>query len=230
MKIKIQNLHKSYFKNETEIRVLRGIDAEIKSGDFISLTGPSGAGKSTLLHVLGTLDDPTEGSIHYDGNLANHRDGQWISNFRNDKVGFIFQFHHLLPEMTALENVMLPLLIRRMGWQEAQVSASKWLSDVGLSDRLEHKPTELSGGEQQRVALARAMVGNPSLLLADEPTGNLDEATGDLVFNLIRDLSQKSGITVVFVTHHTGLASRAPINWQLEEGTLMDPRVREEDR
>lgn len=220
MKIRIQNLHKSYFKNDSEIHVLRGIDAEIESGDFISLTGPSGAGKSTLLHVLGTLDDPTQGAIYYNGAQANHRDGHWISQFRNDQVGFIFQFHHLLPEMTALENVMLPLLIRRHSWKDARNSASQWLTDVGLADRLEHKPTELSGGEQQRVALARAMVGNPSLLLADEPTGNLDEATGDVVFNLIRDLSLKSGITVVFVTHHTGLAARAPKHWQLKDGQL----------
>lgn len=219
MQISISNLHKSYFKNGSEIKVLQGIDLEVASGEFISLTGASGVGKSTLLQVLGTLDSPTSGEVQYDGTKASES-SEASAYFRNKNIGFVFQFHHLLPEMTALENTMMPLLIRRCPWAEARELASNMLRQVGLSERLTHKPSELSGGEQQRVALARALINEPKLLLADEPTGNLDEETGEAIFSLIQNLCAKRGVTVLFVTHHTGLASRAQRHLNLVSGKL----------
>jgi lipoprotein-releasing system ATP-binding protein len=203
MKIQIQSLFKSYFLDSKEVRVLKGLDLTVESGTMLSITGPSGVGKSTLLHILGTLDSPTSGQVLFNGQDIFAKSAAQISEFRNKQIGFVFQFHHLLPEFTALENAALPLMMR--GDKNAEIEATKWLERVGLSGRLHHKPGELSGGEQQRVALARALVSKPSLLLADEPTGNLDEATGSDIVDLIRELNRELGMTVLMVTHNPRL-------------------------
>ena len=205
MKIQVQSLCKSYFLESKEVRVLKNLDLTVESGAFLSITGPSGVGKSTLLHVLGTLDVPTSGKILLGEDDIFWKTATQIAEFRNSKIGFVFQFHHLLPEFTALENVQMPLMMR--GDSRASLQAKKWLERVGLIERLHHKPGELSGGEQQRVALARALVTQPSLLLADEPTGNLDEATGLAIVELIRELNVELGMTVLMVTHNPRLVS-----------------------
>lgn len=202
MNIDIRNLKKSYYLHGQEIPVLKGISLQITQGDSLSLTGPSGVGKSTFLHVIGTLDGPSAGTITYDNQLMHDFTDAQIAHFRNQNVGFVFQFHHLMSEFTALENVSMPLLMRRMGKKEAQEKARSVLSFVGLSHRVHHKPGELSGGEQQRVALARALVHDPLLLLADEPTGNLDEKTGQEIVDLILTYNQKYKTTVLLVTHN----------------------------
>ncbi len=203
MKIQVQNLLKSYFLESKEVRVLTGLDLTVESGSMLSITGPSGVGKSTLLHILGTLDSPTSGHVLLDGQDIFTKTASQIAEFRNHQIGFVFQFHHLLPEFTALENVQMPLMMR--GDKQAGREAQKWLDRVGLSERFNHKPGELSGGEQQRVALARALVTKPNLLLADEPTGNLDETTGLAIVNLIRELNRELGMTVLMVTHNPRL-------------------------
>jgi len=207
MNIQIQNLSKSYYLDKNIIQVLKNINLNINSGDLISMTGPSGAGKSTFLHVLGTLDTPTSGSISYDGLLLQNCSDTQIATFRNLNIGYVFQFHHLMSEFTALENVMMPLLVRRVDDQKARAKAQEVLSFVGLAKRLDHKPGELSGGEQQRVALARALAHDPQLLLADEPTGNLDEKTGEVIVNLILDYNRRFGVTVLLVTHNKKISS-----------------------
>lgn len=202
MNIDIRNLSKSYYLNGKEIPVLRDISFTIAKGDLISLTGPSGVGKSTFLHVIGTLDAPTKGSIVYDNcNVQTWADAK-IAAFRNKHIGYVFQFHHLISEFSAVENVMMPLLMRRMKPTTAKAKAKEVLSFVGLGHRIEHKPGELSGGEQQRVALARALAHDPTLLLADEPTGNLDEKTGREIVDLILSYNQTHGVTVMLVTHN----------------------------
>lgn len=206
--IEIKNLSKSYFLNNKEIPVLKNISLSIKSSEMISITGTSGVGKSTFLHVLGTLDAPTSGSITYDSqNILNKPEAQ-IADFRNKNIGYVFQFHHLLSEFTALENVMMPLLMARLSSQKAKILAQEVLSFTGLSHRFDHKPGELSGGEQQRVALARALVAKPKILLADEPTGNLDETTGEEIIDLIQSYNNKFGLTVVLVTHNQKVSDK----------------------
>lgn len=207
MKIEVQALKKSYFLGGHEVPVLRGIDFTLASGEMATLTGTSGVGKSTLLHLLGTLDTPSGGKVFLDGHDVFADAPAEMARFRNQNIGFVFQFHHLLPEFSALENVMMPLLIRRESEAVATRAAREWLSLVGLAERTAHKPGELSGGEQQRVALARALVGNPRLLLADEPTGNLDENTGAGIFEVMQQLNRERGITVLLVTHNPRLAS-----------------------
>lgn len=202
MNIEIRNLSKSYFLSGKEIPVLKEISCAISRGDLISLTGPSGVGKSTFLHVVGTLDAPTSGEIFFDGSQVHRYPDAKIAAFRNQHIGYVFQFHHLMAEFTAQENVTMPLLMRRMKPALARKKAEKVLSFVGLLHRIDHKPGELSGGEQQRVALARALAHEPTLLLADEPTGNLDEKTGDEIVDLIRRYNRDFGITVVLVTHN----------------------------
>ncbi len=203
MNIEVKNLSKSYYLDNKIISVLKNINLYINSGDLISLTGPSGAGKSTFLHLLGTLDTPSSGDIIYNNkyNIHNLSDTQ-IADFRNINIGYVFQFHHLMSEFSALENIMMPLLMRRLTKVKAYDKAKEVLSFVGLADRGEHKPGELSGGEQQRIALARALAQDPTVLLADEPTGNLDEKTGENIINLILDYNQRFGVTVVLVTHN----------------------------
>jgi lipoprotein-releasing system ATP-binding protein len=202
------------------VEVLRGLDLDIAPGEMVALTGPSGSGKSTFLNVIGALDHPTAGQVRFEGDDVFARDPSGLALFRNETVGFIFQSHHLLPEFSALENAMMPGLIRRMPRSEARQAAQEMLSRVGLSQRMEHKPGELSGGEQQRVALARALCLRPRLLLADEPTGNLDPATADGIHRLLGELNAALGITMIIVTHNERLAEALPRRLRLCAGRL----------
>ncbi|MES2504149.1 MAG: ABC transporter ATP-binding protein [Myxococcota bacterium] len=218
MKLEVNDLSKSYFLDGKEVPVLSHLSWSVPSGDMQTITGPSGAGKSTLLHILGTLDAPTGGEVLLDGQNIFALRATRMSRFRNEKIGFVFQFHHLLPELTAVENVQLPLLIGGFSKKQAALRAEKWLERVGLAARLAHRPGELSGGEQQRVALARALVTHPKLLLADEPTGNLDEATGIAIVDLIRELNVELGMTVLMVTHNPRLVGEK--SFQLRNSLL----------
>ncbi len=220
MHIEVRNLAKSYFLNGKEIPVLKDISCTIATGDLISLTGPSGVGKSTFLHVIGTLDAPTKGAIMYDGSQVHRFSDTKIAGFRNQNIGYVFQFHHLMSEFSAQENVSMPLLMRRMRPADANKKAERVLSYVGLLHRKDHKPGELSGGEQQRVALARALAHDPTLLLADEPTGNLDEKTGADIVDLIRRYNQESGTTVVLVTHNRSISESFPTRFALNSDGL----------
>ncbi|MEW5851705.1 MAG: ABC transporter ATP-binding protein [Myxococcota bacterium] len=210
MRVEISGLKKSYWMDGHELRVLNGVDVLIEQGELVSITGPSGVGKSTFLHILGTLDVPSEGRVLYDGEQVFTRTPAGINEFRNRNIGFVFQFHHLLPEFTALENVMMPAMVQRMPTKQARDAAGAILDEVGLGHRVTHRPGELSGGEQQRVALARALILEPKLLLADEPTGNLDENTGGAIHDLLFRLNERRRITAVVVTHNTALAHRMP--------------------
>jgi lipoprotein-releasing system ATP-binding protein len=203
------------------VEVLRGVDLDIAAGEIVALTGPSGSGKSTFLNVIGALDHPTGGQVLFEGEDVFSHDAATLAAFRNETVGFIFQSHHLLPEFTALENAMMPGLIRRAPRNEARRAAREMLDLVGLADRAEHKPGELSGGEQQRVALARALCLKPRLLLADEPTGNLDPSTADGIHRLLQDLNARLGITMVVVTHNEALANGLPRRLRLSAGRLV---------
>ncbi|MGE3550463.1 MAG: ABC transporter ATP-binding protein [Geobacter sp.] len=205
--ISLSGLCKSYNMGSSTVEVLRGIDLEIEAGTTTALIGASGAGKSTLLHILGALDRPSSGSVSYKGEELFRRSEQQLADFRNRSIGFVFQFHHLLPEFTALENVLLPALINRQPRKDAEQQARQLLEQVGLGHRLQHRPGELSGGEQQRVAIARALVLGPELLLADEPTGNLDMKTSEAIHELLARLQQETGITLVVVTHNERLAA-----------------------
>jgi lipoprotein-releasing system ATP-binding protein len=219
--VRIEALAKTYLMADRRLEVLRGVDLAIEQGEIVALTGPSGAGKSTFLHLLGTLDVPTRGRIRFDGEDVFERGEEGLASFRNETVGFVFQSHHLLPEFTALENAMMPGLIRRIGRAEARRKAAAMLERVGLGDRLEHRPGELSGGEQQRVALARALSLSPRLLLADEPTGNLDPQTAEGIHALLLDLNRSLGITAVVVTHNERLAQALPRRLRLAGGRLV---------
>jgi len=216
--IRVEGLGKTYLMGERRLEVLHGLDLEIASGDLVALTGPSGAGKSTFLHVLGTLDVPTRGRVLFDGEDVFERGEEDLATFRNGTVGFVFQSHHLLPEFTALENAMMPALIRRVPRADARRRGEEVLAAVGLADRMAHRPGELSGGEQQRVALARALCLRPRLLLADEPTGNLDPQTAEGIHALLADLNARLGITAVVVTHNERLAAALPRRLRLVAG------------
>ncbi|MEK6681698.1 MAG: ABC transporter ATP-binding protein [Nitrospirota bacterium] len=218
--IKIEGLHKSFIIDSTTLQVVKGIDMEIKKGEMIAIIGASGVGKSTLLHIIGTLDRPTEGKVLFDGNDIFKLDSEELARFRNKKIGFVFQFHHLLPEFTALENTMMPALINRTDKAEAEDIAKKLLKEVGLGERLNHKPGKLSGGEQQRVAVARALVLSPELVLADEPTGNLDTHTGEEIHSLLREINKTKGTTFILVTHNEKLASRADRIVKMVDGRI----------
>ncbi|HET6413317.1 MAG TPA: ABC transporter ATP-binding protein [Anaeromyxobacter sp.] len=218
--VRIEGLRKTYLLGDKRLEVLRGLDLEIAAGELVALTGPSGAGKSTFLHLLGTLDLPTGGRILFEGADVFERDEDERAVFRADTIGFVFQSHHLLPEFTALENTMMPALIRRVGREEARRRAFLVLGLVGLGERVDHRPGELSGGEQQRVAIARALCLSPRLLLADEPTGNLDPQTAEGIHRLLIDLNVRTGITAVVVTHNERLASALPRRLRLFEGRL----------
>jgi lipoprotein-releasing system ATP-binding protein len=222
MSIEVRGLTKHYWMHRQKIPVLKGIDVSIASGELVSLTGPSGAGKSTLLHVLGTLDTPSSGDVVMDGVDVWRQTPAAIARFRNERIGFVFQFHHLLPEFTALENVMMPGRVARRPFDEVEARARLLLAEVGLSQRIEHRPGELSGGEQQRVALARALMNEPRILLADEPTGNLDEHTGRGIHEIIERLNKERGITAVVVTHNPRLAERMPRRLHLDRDGLHD--------
>jgi lipoprotein-releasing system ATP-binding protein len=208
--LRVEDLHKSFEKGGRTLHVLRGADLVVGAGERIAIVGQSGSGKSTFLHLAGTLDQPTSGRIWVGGQQVSGRRVRDLDTLRNRHIGFVFQFHHLLPDQDALRNVMMPALIGGMPFQEAETQAAALLARVGLGERLKHRPGELSGGEQQRVALARALVLNPSLILADEPTGNLDPQTADAVFGLLLELNQERGTTLVVVTHSQSIAARFP--------------------
>jgi lipoprotein-releasing system ATP-binding protein len=218
--LEVVDLHKSFGSGSARVEVLKGIDLTVEAGETIALVGASGAGKSTLLHIIGALDRPTSGNILYGGEDISRRGDNAVAAFRNRTIGFVFQFHHLLPEFSALENAMMPLLIAGSGRRDAEAVARGLLADVGLSHRLMHKPGELSGGEQQRVAIARALVGSPHLLLADEPTGNLDMKTSDGVHELLDDINKSRGITLIVVTHNEKLAGRMGRTIRLADGKV----------
>lgn len=215
------DLHKSYAEGDLHVDVLRGINLQVSRGESIAIMGTSGSGKSTLLHLLGGLDIPNKGKISIVGkNTLNLTDAE-RGKLRNKSLGFIYQFHHLLPEFSALENVAMPLLISdSCDAESAARSAKELLEKVGLGDRLEHKPGELSGGERQRAAIARALVTQPECVLADEPTGNLDEKTADQVFNLMLELKQDLGTSFIMVTHNQSLAEKMDKTYQLHDGIL----------
>jgi len=215
-----ENLGKAYPLPKGDLRVFQGIDFELRRGDLAAIMGMSGVGKTTLLNLLGTLDRPSEGTIRLDGEDLAVRSDLEISGLRNSKIGFVFQFYHLLPEFTALENISIPLLIRGMGRKEALPRARKLLDEVGLGDKANFRPGQMSGGEQQRVAVARALVNEPKVLLADEPTGNLDWKTGEMVLRLILDLHQKKGLSSVIVTHNEKIAAYCHRLYIMEAGEL----------
>ncbi len=214
----IRGLVKRFVKGGYEIRVLEGIDLDLAAGGRVAIQGPSGCGKSTFLHVAGTLDHPTEGTVLFDGRDAFGGGHREVDERRNRTIGFVFQFHHLLPNVTALGNVAMPLAIAGVPRREAEEQATAGLERIGLVDRLQHLPGELSGGEQQRVAIARALVTRPGLLLADEPTGNLDTRTASTVFDALLALNAEDGCTLVVATHALDLARRLPRRLGLVDG------------
>lgn len=222
MSIEIKGLWKVFETVGGRVEALKGIDLNISDGETLAVVGVSGSGKSTLLHILGTLERPSEGEVTYSGqNIFNQSDRE-IASFRNSEIGFVFQFHYLLPEFSALENVMMPCLIKGMAPDLAREMSAEILRKVGLEQRLEHRPGELSGGEQQRVAIARAVVLKPKVILADEPTGNLDLDTGDSILDLFLMLNQEYGITSVLVTHNMGIANRLKRRIRLTDGKIVD--------
>ena len=218
--IVVQDLNKTFEDPLKKVEVLQGINFSIRKGEMVSVVGTSGAGKSTLLHILGTLERPTSGTVRFDGTDIFQMSDKHLAEFRNKMLGFVFQFHHLLPEFTALENVALPYLIQRKSRKESETEATRILEEVGLKDRMSHRPGELSGGEQQRVAVARALVHKPALLLTDEPTGNLDTKTGREVYELMVQLNKAKGITCLIVTHNEEIAQRTSRCIRLLDGKI----------
>jgi len=214
--IRLEGITKSFDKLE----VLRGIDLEINQGEVVSIVGPSGAGKTTLLQIMGTLDAPDSGSVTIDGTLVSKMKERELSAFRNKHIGFVFQFHQLLPEFTAMENVMIPAFIAGAGQREAQESAMKLLDFMGITERASHKPNELSGGEKQRIAVARALINNPAVVLADEPSGSLDTHNKEELHQLFFDLRNRFGQTFVIVTHDEGLARITDRTIHLVDGAI----------
>jgi lipoprotein-releasing system ATP-binding protein len=218
--LEIRGLSKSYGSGANTLEVLSGIDLDLAIGTTTALVGASGAGKSTLMHLLGALDRPTAGSVSFRGENIFKKNERQLAAFRNRSIGFVFQFHHLLPEFTALENVMMPALIARVPRASAMAMAQSLLSDVGLGQRMTHRPGELSGGEQQRVAIARALALEPELLLADEPTGNLDMKTSDSIHAMLAELQVKKRLTLVIVTHNERLAAAMGTTIHLLDGKI----------
>ena len=218
--IRIVDLHKSYYDGETELPVLQGIDFQVNMSELLAVVGASGVGKSTLLHIIGTLDRPTAGRVLYDEqDIFTWQDTE-LARFRNKEIGFVFQFHHLLPEFTALENVVMAALIATPNNKAVYEEAAALLDYVGLSERLSHYPSQLSGGERQRVAIARALINKPKVVLADEPTGNLDRRSSEAVLELLWDLNAKSGQTFVIVTHNRELAQQVDRIVELVDGKV----------
>lgn len=220
--IEVREVFKVFGNGSKRVEVLRGINLTFSRGERAAIVGASGAGKTTLLHILGVLDRPTSGRVLYGGEDVFRLNERELALFRNREVGFVFQFHHLLPEFSALENTMMPCLIRGLSKRESAGRAEAILTVVGLKDRLPHKPGELSGGEQQRVAVARALVMEPKVLLADEPTGNLDTKTGDSVFDLLLEVNRVKNVTLIVVTHNLQLAGRMSRQIRLVDGVPME--------
>ncbi|MFB3136752.1 MAG: ABC transporter ATP-binding protein [Nitrospirales bacterium] len=220
--LQVKDLHKSFTLGSQTVEVLKGISLDLNRGEMLAMVGASGVGKSTFLHILGTLDLPTKGTVWYENQDLFQLSEHALAEFRNRRIGFVFQFHHLLPEFTALENTYLPALIQRCPKEKAIEEAMTLLAEVGLAHRVHHKPGELSGGEQQRVAVARALVRNPDIVLADEPTGNLDTKTGEALFNLLKDLKQKRGTAFVIVTHNERLSRQADRLIHIQDGQIID--------
>jgi lipoprotein-releasing system ATP-binding protein len=218
----VRQLTKRFAHGGRMIEVLRGLDFELRPGEMASVVGASGVGKSTLLQVLGTLDAPSSGTIHFDGRDVTAMGPGQLADFRNREIGFVFQFHHLLPEFTALENAMMPGMIMRQPRRDLAARATAMLERLGLSQRLTHRPGELSGGEQQRVALARALLLRPHLLLADEPTGNLDTKTGRDMHELFFELNRELGMTILIVTHNDELAAKTPRRLRMADGLIVE--------
>ena len=221
--ITVTDLYKSFNMGGQLIPVLKGINLSISKGELIAIVGASGAGKSTLLHILGLLDHPTKGTVTFNGQDLFQLSESARADFRNRRIGFVFQFHHLLPEFTALENACMPALIQRRNPEEVRGEAISILREVGLEARLHHKPGEMSGGEQQRVAVARALLQKPDLVLADEPTGNLDSHTGDALFSLMRELNKARGTTFVIVTHNDKLSAQSDRIVYMQDGQIVRP-------
>jgi lipoprotein-releasing system ATP-binding protein len=219
--IRATDVRKSFITNGNRVDVLRGVDLDIHEGEMVAIVGASGVGKSTLLHVLGTLERPDHGEVFYKGESVFSYDESRLASFRNQTIGFVFQFHHLLPEFNALENTMMPALIKGVNPKEACERAEAILSRVGLGDRLRHYVGELSGGEQQRVAVARSLVLKPSILLADEPTGNLDARTGESIHDLLISLNRDDGVTAAVVTHNMKLAEKLSRSVTLVDGKAL---------
>jgi lipoprotein-releasing system ATP-binding protein len=221
--IKTSGLTKEYeVSKDSFLKVLKGIDVEIYEGEIVSIIGPSGAGKSTLLHLIGTLDKPTNGEILFDGQNVASLGTNELAGFRNTKIGFVFQFHHLLPEFTAIENVSIAAMISGRPLKEINSKAKELLDEVGLGERIEHKPSELSGGELQRVAIARALINSPKVVLADEPTGNLDTHNSEEVMNLIFKLREKYNQTFIIVTHNEKFAGMTDRTLKMVDGQIVN--------
>ncbi len=230
--IRIDNLHKSFYDGDLELKVLKGVNLDIYSSEILTIMGASGVGKSTLLHILGTLDRPTTGSIFYEDKDITTFSERQLTRFRNDAIGFVFQFHQLLPEFTALENVAMGRLIRgakvekaddeKHGNIDSHAEAEQLLESVGLSERLNHFPSQLSGGERQRVAIARALVNQPKVILADEPTGNIDDKTSQAVLDVLHDINERLKQTFIIVTHDSRVSERADRTVHLVDGKIAD--------
>ena len=228
--IRVENLEKSFFDGDSELKVLRGVDLEVNKAEILAIMGASGAGKSTLLHLIGTLDRPTSGNIYYEDEDITTYSERELTQFRNTSVGFVFQFHHLLPEFNALENVIMGKLIsnRKSGYtgeqklnrNEMNDRAENLLGSVGLSERLTHFPSQLSGGERQRVAIARALMNKPKVILADEPTGNIDDITSEVVFDVLLQVNEELNQTIIIVTHDSRLSDQTSRTVNLVEGKI----------
>lgn len=219
--LNLQSVAKAFYQGSVVLNVLRQIDLRVQSGETVALVGPSGSGKSTLLHIAGLLEKPDLGSVVICGKDCAQMSDAARTQTRRNKLGIVYQFHHLMPEFTAQENVMMPMLIRRIGRQMARSRANELLRDFGLADRLHHRPARLSGGEQQRVAMARAVVNEPAILLADEPTGNLDHQTADAVFENLVELVQKNGLAALIATHNFEMARQMDRVMTLQDGVLV---------
>ena len=216
----LENVHKSFKQNQLVIQVLKGVDLVLAKGESLSITGVSGAGKSTLLNIMGALELPSEGTVRFEDRKVEEMQEAEICRLRNRDIGFVFQFHHLLPEFDALENALMPALIARVSKKKAISMAQEMLTKVGLGKRMIHRIGELSGGEQQRVAIARALIMKPRLLLADEPTGNLDLKTGEAIFDLLLQLNREEGLSMVVVTHNAKLAEKMSRQMELADGRM----------
>lgn len=216
------DIHK-YFPSESgkgDLKILQGVNLRVKKAEILSIVGSSGSGKSTLLHILGGLDHPASGDVFWQGESIYQYNKDQLADLRNKKVGFVFQFHHLLPEFTAVENVMMPALIQNQSMAKAEKRAAELLDRFGMSERLNHRPSQLSGGEQQRVSMARALTNNPSIILADEPTGNLDEKNTESILSLLFQLREIENVSIVLITHEKEIATRCDTVYSLHNGTL----------